>query len=217
MREERGHHERVGGAPEGANSVRGARAPGAGVGERAEVGETRVSAFEVPAPPLTLRPVLKELGVPFSCRPALHRPIVFSVGYSPPDCPASPWCWTERTVRHRRRPGQESGRSRPAQVLLPTPPLLPKSGAAGSGRPSLATAPPIAAEERSALPITRGFQESPGRFQSFTTHSPRALLAKAAHLHLALDCFALFYFCCAEILILGYIKTIPTLMWKCWG
>lgn len=66
-------------------------------GRRAAAGSW-VSWLSVQAPPLTLKPGREKPGVPLSCRPAPHRSNVFPAGYSPPDCPASPWCWTERTI-----------------------------------------------------------------------------------------------------------------------
>ena len=167
--------------------MRGARASGAGAGRR-----SWVSWLEVRAPPLTLRPSREQRGVPLSCRRAPRRRIAFPTGYSPPYCPASPWCRTERSVSRWGRPGQSAGRSRPAAGPSANSPPRPESGAAQTRGPRPATAPPTASEERQAPAFTRGSQGSPGDSCSLPP-TQYDNLAQAAHFRLAWDCFAFFH------------------------
>lgn len=115
-REEEGKSE--GGPPKAptASSAHARREPAWGL----RVGE---AGLQAPGPSATTDPQARpaRLRDPALRPRAPRRPIVPPARYSPPGCPASPWCWAERTVRCRERPGQRSGRSGRSRDLLSMP------------------------------------------------------------------------------------------------
>lgn len=178
------------GGPQSANCVRGARASGAG-GD----GGSWVARLEVQAPPLTLRPRREKQGAPLSCRRLPRRPTVFPTGYSPPDCPASPWCRTEPTNAEgeeaRKRPKRARRRSFCRLSTLPRERRLAALAAAHGHSATYRCGGEAGVCDHPRFPgFSRRIPAQDRRVLLFSYSG----LTKATHTRSALDCFTLFHF-----------------------
>jgi hypothetical protein len=122
--------------------VRGARATRTAEGASVRAPGPSAAAGPPTRPASARTPALQPLGS--------GHPVVLLSGYSPLDCPVSPWCRAERTVRCRERQGQRSSRCGTAAGPSAASPARAESGAARLRWPRKTIAPPAAAEDRPA-------------------------------------------------------------------